>query len=120
MPPLRKLPCHLETDPKKMLERLVGLPEVNVIGLHSTETHVELHIESVATRPGCLVCGTTTSTGTRASACTPPRTSTMGGHRPSGLSGLSCSTLPTPPTRTGSSAKLPNRLSFRRWRGSTI
>ena len=40
-----------------MLERLVGLPEVSVIGLHATDDHVELHIESVAARPGCAVCG---------------------------------------------------------------
>jgi len=57
MPPQRKLPGHLETDPKKMLERLVGLPEVKVIGLYTTETHVELHIESITLRPGCTVCG---------------------------------------------------------------
>ena len=57
MPPQRKLANHLETDPRKMLERLVGLPEVNVIGLHTTDDHVELHIESVAARPGCPVCG---------------------------------------------------------------
>ena len=40
-----------------MLERLVGLPEVSVIGLHATDDHVELHIESVAARPGYAVCG---------------------------------------------------------------
>ena len=57
MPPQRKLPDHLETDPRKMLERLVGLPEVNVIGVHSTDDHVDLHIESVTERPGCRVCG---------------------------------------------------------------
>ena len=57
MPPQRKLPSHLETDPKKMLELLVGLPEVNVIGLHATDTRVELHIESISARPGCPLCG---------------------------------------------------------------
>ena len=35
-----------------MLERLVGLPEVSVIGLHATDDHVELHIESVSGTPG--------------------------------------------------------------------
>jgi transposase len=57
MPPQRKLPDHLETDPRKMLELLVGLPAVNVIGLHATDDHVELHIESIAERPGCPGCG---------------------------------------------------------------
>jgi hypothetical protein len=57
MPPQRKLPGHLETDPTRMLERLVGLPEVNVVGLHATDDHVELHIESITRRPGCPVCG---------------------------------------------------------------
>src|ERR1039458_760328 len=57
MPPLRKLPGHLETDPRRMLERLVGLPEVTVLGLSSTDERFELHIESIAERPGCPVCG---------------------------------------------------------------
>jgi transposase len=57
MPPQRKLPGHLETDPRRMLERLVGLPEVRVIGLHATDDHVELHVESIAAPPGCAVCG---------------------------------------------------------------
>jgi hypothetical protein len=33
MPPTRKIPSRLETDPKKMLERLIGLPEIIVLGL---------------------------------------------------------------------------------------
>ena len=57
MPPHRKLPGHLETDPKRMLERLVGLPEVTVLGLSSTDECFELHIESISERPGCLICG---------------------------------------------------------------
>jgi hypothetical protein len=39
-----------------MLERLVGLPEVNVLGLFADDERVELHIESVTERPGCVVC----------------------------------------------------------------
>src|SRR5664280_458220 len=57
MPPQRNPPGHLETDPQKMLERLVGLPEVRLIGLHTTDDHVELHIESITSRPGCSRCG---------------------------------------------------------------
>ena len=53
MPPKRKLPSRLETDPMKMLERLVGLPEVTVLGLFSDDARVELHIESIMERPGC-------------------------------------------------------------------
>ena len=57
MPPLRKLPDRLETDSKKMLERLVGLPEVTVLGLFANDVRVELHIESISERPGCAGCG---------------------------------------------------------------
>jgi hypothetical protein len=47
MPPTRKIPSRLETDPKKRLERLVGLPEIIVLGLFTDDEHVELHIESI-------------------------------------------------------------------------
>jgi len=57
MPPKRNLPTRLETDPRRMLERLVGLPEVTVLGLFSDDERVELHIESISERPGCAVCG---------------------------------------------------------------
>ena len=40
-----------------MLERLVGLPEVTVLGLFSDDERVELHIESILQRPGCPECG---------------------------------------------------------------
>lgn len=57
MPPKRKLPDRLKTDPKKMLERLVDLPEVTVLGLFVDDACVELHIESISERPGCAICG---------------------------------------------------------------
>ncbi len=57
MPPKRKLPDRLQTDPRKMLERLVGLPEVMVLGLFADDERVELHIESISEQPGCHVCG---------------------------------------------------------------
>ena len=56
MPPTRKIPSRLETDPRKMLERLVGLPKVTVLGLFADDERVELHIESVTERPGCASC----------------------------------------------------------------
>ena len=40
-----------------MLERLVGLPEVTVLGLYCDDERLELHIESIAQRPGCGECG---------------------------------------------------------------
>ena len=40
-----------------MLERLVGLPEVTVLGLFSDHVRIELHIESIMERPGCRECG---------------------------------------------------------------
>jgi transposase len=57
MPPTRKLPVDLETDPKKMLELVVGLPEVSVLGVFTRSTHLDLHVETLATVVGCPTCG---------------------------------------------------------------
>ena len=57
---MRKLPIRLETGPRKMLERLVGLPQVTVLGLFSDDERVEMHIESIPQRPGCPECGVLT------------------------------------------------------------
>ena len=57
MPPKRNLPSRLETDPKKMLEQLVGLSEVFVLGLFAADERVELRIESISEPPGCAACG---------------------------------------------------------------
>jgi len=46
MPLPRKLPARLETDPKKMVELLVGLPEVTVLSVFIEGVDVELHIET--------------------------------------------------------------------------
>lgn len=54
MSPRRKLPAHLVTDPREMLERLVGLPEVTVLGLCPSDECFELHIESITDRPRVL------------------------------------------------------------------
>ena len=62
-------------------------------------------------RPGALrrrsSPGTTTSTATPGSACTPPPTSTTASPRPSATSAPASSTPPTPPTPNGSSASRP-------------
>jgi hypothetical protein len=57
MPPARKLPADLETDPKKVLELLVGLPEVSVLGVDCSGPVVDLHVEKVAEPVGCPTCG---------------------------------------------------------------
>ena len=57
MPAARKLPSYLETDPKRALELVVGLPEVIVLGVCTDGPHVELHIEMVRETIGCPNCG---------------------------------------------------------------
>jgi transposase len=57
MPPVRKLPARLETDPKKALELVVGLPEVRVLGVCTWGGQLELHIETCAVTVGCPTCG---------------------------------------------------------------
>jgi transposase len=53
----RKLPARLETDPAKALELLVGLPEVNVLGIFVAKRHTELHVETRTETAGCPECG---------------------------------------------------------------
>ena len=57
MPRVHKLPADLETDPKKVLELLVGLPEVSVLGVSCSGPVVELHVEKLAQDVGCPTCG---------------------------------------------------------------
>ena len=57
MPRPRNLPADLETDPKKVLELLVGLPEVSVLGVDCTAPVVDLHVEKLAESVGCPTCG---------------------------------------------------------------
>jgi hypothetical protein len=57
MPPARKLPAQLVTDPKEALELLVGLPEIRVLGVIVDATHVDLHIETLDALVGCPTCG---------------------------------------------------------------
>ena len=47
MPRSRNLPAELETDPKKVLEVVVGLPDVSVLGVDTSGVVVDLHVEKV-------------------------------------------------------------------------
>ncbi len=52
----RRLPADLITDPAKMCEVLVGLPDVEVLGvLDAPVAHI--HVESKTARPQCPDCG---------------------------------------------------------------
>jgi transposase len=44
-------------DPARICEILVGLPEVNVIGVDDSHPVLEVHVECRTSRPGCPVCG---------------------------------------------------------------
>lgn len=55
------LPSDLETDPEKVCELLVGLPEVRVLGARRLDRRVELHIETRADVVGCPECGVVAS-----------------------------------------------------------
>jgi len=58
MPQLRKLPSSLETDPAKVNELLVGLPDVTVLGaVRLADESVELHIQTNTSVDGCRSCG---------------------------------------------------------------
>ena len=58
MPQPRKLPSSLETDPARVNELLVGLPDVSVLGAvrHANDS-VELHIQTNVSVDGCRSCG---------------------------------------------------------------
>ena len=48
----------MESDPTRMCELLVGLPEVNVLGIDDVAGEpVRVHIEGQSKRPGCAGCG---------------------------------------------------------------
>jgi len=47
----------LLTDPIAISERLVGLPDVCIVGLEELDGTVHVHVESRMPRPGCSVCG---------------------------------------------------------------
>lgn len=46
----------VESDPERMLELLVGLPDVNVLGVVEGRP-LEVHVECRWSRPGCPECG---------------------------------------------------------------
>ena len=57
LPTQTRRASDLETDPKKVLELLVGLPEMSVLGVDTSGPVVELHVEKLARVVGCPTCG---------------------------------------------------------------
>ena len=57
MPRSRNLPTELETDPKKVLKLVVGLPDVSVLGVNISGAVVDLHVEKLAELVCCPSCG---------------------------------------------------------------
>ncbi len=51
----------MQTDPIRMCELLVGLPEVYVLGIDEgdVEKPLRVHVETRTTRPACVECGVT-------------------------------------------------------------
>jgi transposase len=48
----------VETDPRRMCELLVGLPDVRLLAVEDREGGpVVVHIEQAGERPGCIGCG---------------------------------------------------------------
>lgn len=47
----------METDPERMVEMLVGLPDVHVIGIEEQRSALTIHVRSRRSRPGCPECG---------------------------------------------------------------
>lgn len=52
-----RLRAALECDPVRMCEIMVGLPEVEVIGLDARAHVLEIHVECRRTQTGCPSCG---------------------------------------------------------------
>jgi transposase len=52
----RPLPPTLVQDPARICEILVGLPEVNVLGVDDSVAVLEIHVECRTARPGCPEC----------------------------------------------------------------
>jgi transposase len=47
----------VETDPTRMVEMLVGLPDVDVIGIEERREALTIHVRGRGKRPGCPACG---------------------------------------------------------------
>lgn len=47
----------MERDPERMVQLLVGLPNVNVLGVDDDRESIEIHVECRRSRPGCPDCG---------------------------------------------------------------
>jgi transposase len=47
----------MERDPVKMLELVIGIPDVRVLGVEVTHSHVRIELESVHDQAVCARCG---------------------------------------------------------------
>jgi transposase len=47
----------VETDPERMVEMLVGLPDVEVFGIEEARNTLTIHVRCRRSRPGCPECG---------------------------------------------------------------
>jgi len=54
--PTSQTEVPLERDPERMVQLLIGLPDVNVLGVDGRES-IEIHVECRRSRPGCPECG---------------------------------------------------------------
>ncbi len=48
----------METDPLRMCELLVGLPDVEVVGVADWPSGLRIVVRSCKPRPSCACCGT--------------------------------------------------------------
>src|SRR5664280_428274 len=53
----RFLSPSVEQDPARICEILIGLPEVNLLGVDDSRPVLEIHVECQMSRPGCPGCG---------------------------------------------------------------
>ena len=47
----------MERDPVKMLELVLGIPDVRILGVEATERHVRIELESTRDEARCSRCG---------------------------------------------------------------
>jgi transposase len=47
----------VETDPARMVEMLVGLPDVDVLGIEEQRSALTIHVRCRRSKPGCPECG---------------------------------------------------------------
>ena len=55
--PWERLGLMMERDPVKMLELVLGIPDVRILGVEATERHVRIELESTRDEARCSRCG---------------------------------------------------------------